>query len=205
MANINTAFGLRPVGILGSAPNSAGTTEYRINPSNSDKIWQGTVVLGANDGYIVRGSASGSGQNPIGVFLGCVYHSVAQKKPIWSNYWPGSDADSNFPVRAYVYDNPMQLFVVAADEAFASAAAAQAAVFGNANLADGNDGVDSTGMSVGVLDVSTVNTTANHALRIIGYSEDPANSDISEPGVGVIVRLNRHFNSPVGTTTGLHA
>ena len=38
MANINGAFGLRPYGVLGSATNSTGVTEYRIASTNTNKI-----------------------------------------------------------------------------------------------------------------------------------------------------------------------
>ena len=30
MANTNVAFGLKPIGVVGTAPNSTGLTEYRI-------------------------------------------------------------------------------------------------------------------------------------------------------------------------------
>lgn len=205
MANVNSAFGLRPLNITGSAPNSEGVTAYRILSTNTDKIWQGTMVIGANDGYIVRSSASGTTQNPVGVFGGCEYVDAVSREPKFSNYWPGSGALSTAPIIAYVYDNPMQQFLIAASAAFASAAAAQAAVFGNANLAVGNTGTDATGISLGTLDVSTVTTTANHLLRIVGFSDEAENNDVLSAGAGVIVRFNRHFNNPVGTTTGLHA
>jgi len=182
-----------------------GMTKYNILSTNTDKIWQGTVVIGNNAGYIVRGSATGSAQNPVGVFSGCNYVSSTSKKPVWSNYWPGADADPNHPIIAHVYDNPMQSFLVSANALFASAAALQAAVFGNVNLVDNDSGTDSTGMSSGKLDVSSLATTANHLFRVVGVSGDMANEDTTAAGIGLIVRFNRHFNLPVGTTTGLHA
>ena len=205
MANTNTAFGLRPVGILGSAPNSMGTTKYQIASDNTDKIWQGSVVVGSNAGYIVVGSATGTTQNPVGVFDGCEYVDSVSKKPVYSNYWPGANADSDYPIIAHVYDNPMQSFAVAASASVASDAALQAAVFANANLAANDTGTDSTGISLATLDVSTLATTADHLLRVVGFGDDPDNEDRTAAGFTLIVRFNRHFNLPVGTTTGLHA
>ena len=205
MSNTNTAFGLRPIGITGSAPNSMGMTAYQIASNNTDKIWQGTVVVGSAAGVIVRGSATGTEQNPVGVFMGCRFVDAVSREPKWSPFWPGGGANADHPITAYVVDNPMASFLVAANASFASAAAKQAAVFANANLASNTAGVDATGMSSAVLDVSSLNTTANHLLRVIGFSDDDDNNDIDSAGVGVIVRFNRHFNLPVGNTTGLHA
>jgi hypothetical protein len=69
MANSNGAFGLRPYGILGSAPNSTGLTEYRIA---SDKHKQDLQGYGSYPygGRGHRRSPSGSGWYRI--YLGCV-------------------------------------------------------------------------------------------------------------------------------------
>lgn len=206
MSNINTAFGLRPLGVNGSGPNSAGLTEYRIASNNTDEIWQGSPVIGNNAGFITRlANATGDQANPVGVFIGCQYVDAVTGEPRWSNYWPGGGALATAPIKAYVVDNPNQLFLVAASAAFASDAALQAAVFANANLANGNAGVDATGISSATLDVTTLATTANHLLRVVGISDDASNADRTAAGVGLIVRFNRHFNAPVGTTTGLFA
>ena len=45
MANSNVAFGLKPIGIQGQAPNSTGLTEYRIASGNSNAIYQGSPVI----------------------------------------------------------------------------------------------------------------------------------------------------------------
>jgi hypothetical protein len=41
MANINGAFGLRPIGKVGQNTNSTGSTEYRIAAGNTNAIYQG--------------------------------------------------------------------------------------------------------------------------------------------------------------------
>jgi hypothetical protein len=45
-----------------------------------------------------------------GIFVGCRYYSVAQKKPVWSNFWPGSDANSD--IQAYVITDSSAQFSV---------------------------------------------------------------------------------------------
>ena len=203
MANSNGAFGLRPIGKVGSGVNSTGTTEYRIASDNSNAIFQGSPVIPLAAGVIdIVGAAAGGTVGLVGVFYGCEYVSSTTGEVIFSNTYPGSGADSNFPVKAFVYDDPMQQFVIASDASLTSEATARTAVFGNANFSSGTSGSTTTGMSSAALAVSTIATTANLNLRIMGIVDDVENADFAASGIGVIVRLNNHFNSPNGAIAG---
>jgi len=203
MANSNGAFGLRPIGKVGSGVNSTGTTEYRIASDNSNAIFQGSPVIPLAAGVIdIVGAAAGGTVGLVGVFYGCEYVSSTTGEVIFSNTYPGSGADSNFPVKAFVYDDPMQQFVIASDASLTSEATARAAVFANANFSSGTSGSTTTGMSSAALAVSTIATTANLNLRIMGIVDDVENADFASSGIGVIVRLNNHFNSPNGAIAG---
>jgi hypothetical protein len=39
-------------------------------------------------------------------------------------------------------------------------------------------------------------------MRVLGWVEDAANEDFSAAGIGVLVRLNNHFNSANGAIAG---
>lgn len=203
MANTNGAFGLRPYGVLGSATNSTGVTEYRISSSNTNKIYKGMAVIPTADGVIDDLQAAAGGTVSIlGVFNGCEYVSSTTGEKVFSNYWPGSGADSNFPVKAFIYDNPNQLFTIATSNvttSFDTEAEVRATVFANAQFATGNSGDDTTGISSATLDIATAATTATFPLRIVGILDDPENSDFSVAGVPMIVRINNHFNAPNGS------
>ena len=203
MANINGAFGLRPYGMLGSAPNSTGVTEYRIASDNTNKIYKGMAVIPTADGVIDDlQAATGGTVSILGVFNGCEYVSSTTGEKVFSNYWPGSGADSNFPVKAFVYDNPNQLFTIASSgstTSFDTEAEYRATVFANAQLADGNSGDDTTGISSATLNISTAANTAAFPLRIVGILDDPENSDFSVDGIPMIVRINNHYNAPNGS------
>ena len=203
MANSNGAFGLRPYGMLGSAPNSTGLTEYRIASTNTNKIYKGMAVIPTADGVIDDLQAAAGGTVSIlGVFNGCEYVSSTTGETVFSNYWPGSGADSNFPVKAFVYDNPNQLFTIATSNVVAAAnteAEVRAAVFANIQLANGNSGDDTTGLSSATADLDTIATTAAHALRIVGVMDQAENSDFTVAGIPLIVRINNHFNAPNGS------
>ena len=203
MANSNGAFGLRPYGILGSAANTTGTTEYRIASDNSNPIFQGMAVIPLAGGVIDDlQAAAGGNVSTVGVFNGCEYVSSTTGEKIFSNYWPGSGADSNFPVKAFVYDNPAQLFTIATSNVVAAAnteAEVRAAVFANIALATGNSGSTTTGISSATADLNTIATTNTLFCRIMGVLDDPENSDFTAAGIPLIVRLNNHFNAPTGS------
>jgi hypothetical protein len=203
MANSNVSFGLRPLSRLGSSYNTTGTTEYRIASDNSNRIYQGMPVIPLSTGFIDDLQAAAGGTVSIlGVFYGCEYVSSTTGERIFSNNWPGSGADSNHPVKAFIYDDPMQLFVIAADaggSSFDTEAEIRGAVFSNVQLANGNSGNNTTGISTAVADLSTAADTASFPLRIVGIQEDPENSDFTAAGIPLIVRINNHFNAPNGS------
>jgi hypothetical protein len=206
MANTNGAFGLRPIAKMGQSTNSTGASEYRIAAGNTNAIYQGTPVIPLAAGVIdVVGAAAGGTVGLLGVFWGCEYVSSTTGKKVFSNQWPGSGADTNFPVKAFVYDDPAQLFVIATSNvvaAFNTEAEVRAAIFANANFALATSGVATTGISSATLDLNTIATTNTLNLRIMGIQEDPENADFTVAGIPVIVRLNNHFNSPNGAIAG---
>ena len=202
MANSNGSFGLRPLNKMGGGANSTATsnyTFYEIANGNTNKLYHGEPVIPLSTGYIdAPGAAAGGTVGLLGVFQGCEYVSSTSGKPVWSNYWPGSGADSNHPVKAYINDDPMQLYIIATDASWTSKATARAAVFANANFSAAITGTDATGVSLGRLAISTIATTAALQMRIMGWAEDPEIADFSAAGIGAIVRLNNHFNSNNG-------
>ena len=206
MANLNGSFGLRPIAKMGQGSNSTGLsnyTQYEIANGNTDKIYHGPPVIPLAAGYIDHtADAAGGTVGLLGAFMGCEYVASATGKPTWSNYWPGSGADSNHPIKAYVADDPMQLFVIATDASWTSKATARAAVFANANFSTCVTGTDATGLSLGRLAISTIATTNSLNLRVMGWLEDAGNEDFAAAGIGAVVRLNNHFNSPNGSAAG---
>ncbi len=202
MANTNVAFGLRPIGVVGQGYNTTGATEYRIASGNTNAIYQGSPVIPLNTGFIdIVGAATGGTVGLVGVFAGAEYVSSTTGEKVFSNYWPGSGADTNFPVKAFVYDNPLQSFVICSDASLTSESAARAHVFTNANFA-ADAGSTTTGISSAKLGVSTLGVTANLNLRIMGIQDDPENQDFTAAGIPLIVRLNNSFNSPNGAIAG---
>jgi hypothetical protein len=175
MANTNVAFGLKPINTAGSTPATSGTNAYFID-SGASAIFQGSMVKASNGGEIVVCSATGD-----------------TEAKVFSNYWPGSGANTNFDIIGYVYDNPMQRFIIATDASITDKATAIAAIFENSQFQGGNGGSTTTGISGAQLDVATL-TSADPSLplKIVGILDDPENADFTAAGIPMIVMLNNH-------------
>jgi len=83
----------------------------RVASTNTTPIYKGDPVspdIGPANGYVEK-TVPGS-TTLAGIFWGCEYLSVSQKRTVWSQYWPGSDAQGD--VTAFVIDDPNARFVV---------------------------------------------------------------------------------------------
>jgi hypothetical protein len=207
--NLTAGYGLRPIGKVGGNPNNNATTQYEIANNYATAIYNGGIVCPASTGTII---ISDQAISPLGVLAGVEFVDSVTGKTTFKNYWPGANAvsvDTDFPVKAFVYDDPFQLYAVVADGTNTNRATALADVFVNCDMASVNNGSTATGRSSDMLDISTAATTNTLDVRIVGLYEDEANSDYSALGHQYIVRLNGHYNlntsAAVGTfaTTGI--
>ena len=192
MANTNVAFGLKPINTAGSTPATQGTNAYFID-SSASAIFQGSMVKADNGGEIVICSATGDTQKPVGVFAGCEYVSSSTGKKVFSNFWPGSGADTNFDIVGFVYDNPQQRFIICSDASLTDRATAIAAIFENSQFNNGASGSTTTGISSAQLDVATLDSSnTSLPLKIVGIQDNPENEDFTAAGIPVIVMFNNH-------------
>ena len=194
MANINVAFGFKPVGKHGSSPATQGTSQYFI-ASNASAIFQGSPVKAELTGGTIQiASATGNGDQLVGVFAGCEFVDATTGKLRFSNTWPGSgSANTNFDIKGFVYDNPAQRFIIASDGTNTDRATAKADIFKTADMASGTSGNTTTGISSAVLDISTAeDTDTSNVFMILGIHEDVTNADHSAAGISYIVKINNH-------------
>ena len=194
MANINVAFGFKPVGKHGSSPATQGTSQYFI-ASDASAIFQGSPVKAELTGGTIQvASASGNGDQFVGVFAGCEYVDATSGKLKFSNTWPGSgSANTNFDIKGFVYDDPSQRFIIASDGTNTDRATAKVDIFKTADIASGASGNTTTGISSAVLDISTAeDTDTSNCVMILGIHEDVTNADHSAAGVSYIVKINNH-------------
>lgn len=162
MANTLAPFGFVQFSGTGSAPTYEQVS-MKIASSNSTAIFFGDAVvpvIGSSTGYIKQATTTWTSPATLaGVFVGCKYLSTSQKRVVWSNYWPGSDANGD--VEAYVVNDPNAQFKVQA----AAGPLTAANVGNNINVDLTTSGNTSTGISG--MAVSGPATTATLPFRIV--------------------------------------
>ena len=201
MANSNVSFGLKPINAMGGT--NPGSTNMYFIASNASAIFQGSPVQAELSGGTVQvlGNATGDTKQILGVFAGCEYVDNTTKKLKFSNTWPGSgSADTNHDIKGFVYDNPMQRYIICSDGTNTDRATAKADVFKTAEIENATSGNTTTGISTAQIDISTAeDSDPSNPLLILGIQEDVENSDHSAAGIQYIVKLNNHvFFSSVG-------
>jgi len=164
MANISAPFGFRRIKGTGSAPTFEHSVR-KIAAGNATPIFWGDAVIPLATGYIAQATASTVRME--GIFAGCKYLSTSQKRTVWSNYWPGSDATGD--VEAYIIDDPNAQFIV---QATGAAAVGFANIGEYINLAVGT-GSTATGLSGMSVDQATLATTVTLPFIIRGLVDNP--------------------------------
>ena len=187
MANVDKAFGLKPLGNL-SATGAQKQYGYEIADNQSGAIYQGDLVT-IVDGYVVK-FAPATHSAALGVFNGCYYTDPTTGKPTWKNYYPGSVNITSGIIQADVIDDPSQLFIIQADEDIVKADIGK-----NADVV-GTGGSATTGVSSMELDSSTIADTAALNLKIVGLYNVPGNS-FGDFAV-VVVKINEHLYGSSG-------
>mgnify|MGYP006275966595 CR=1 FL=1 len=171
-ANTAGYFGFRQYSGTGSAP-----TYEQVAVSiayNASAIYYGDPVTPQTDGTVARSSSTGATPGApgiAGIFQGCQYLSVAQKRTVWSNYWPGSDVASTSVVTGFIINDPNAKFVAQSDSTGIAAADVGSTIgflIGSGNTANGLSGA--------YLDTSTINTATYNIyapFKIVGVVNDP--------------------------------
>jgi hypothetical protein len=168
MANTNAPFGFRQISGTGSAPTyEQVAVDIAYNTTN---IFFGDPVAPTNTGYITQaGSSGGSSDTQIaGIFAGCQYLSTAQKRTVWSNYYPGGTDPASGTIIGYIINDPNAKFVAQTS----SAGAAQTNINTTVGFTIGS-GNTSTGISAALVNMSTSGTDNTQPFRILSLVSQP--------------------------------
>ena len=185
MANTNAPFGFRQYSGNGSAPTyEQVAVQIAYNASN---IFFGDPVEPDGTGTVVRGDGTTGAGGIAGIFVGCKYLSVSQKRTVWSNYWPGSDVASTQVVEGYIVNDPNAKFLVQVG----TTGLTQAEV--NSNIGyDIGTGNTANGLSGAFVTESSLATTSTLPFRVISLVTQPPGAPGTEAGAYnlVIVAFN---------------
>jgi hypothetical protein len=198
MANTAAPFGFRQYRGTGSVPTYE-QVPAKIASNNSTAIFYGDAVVpvtGTATGYIKQATAS---TVPLaGIFVGCKYVSVSQKRTVWSNYWPGSDANGD--VEAYIINDPNSQFVVQAGAS--GIPASKVGQLAQLVVGSGNTATGISGMYLN----DTVGTTATYPFRVVDVVTDPPGqngTDATSAYNYVVVAFNNVLTRSNGAVTGI--
>lgn len=197
MANTSAPFGFQQWSGQGSAPTYE-QVKMLIASTNATAIFFGDAVVpvtGTATGYIKQATASTVAL--AGIFVGCKYLSTAQKRTVWSNYWPGSDATGD--VDAYVISDPNAVFKVQAG----GTVVGQSKVGQNIQL---NVGTGNTSTGISGMYVESPATTATLPFRVVGVVTDPPGVNGTDATTGynlVLVQFNNSLSRASGAQTGI--
>ena len=190
MANQDAAFGLRPIGKVGSNRDSGGLTEYEIAACAS-AIYQNDCVKASGAGIAIAAATDNGAL--LGSLQGIYYTDASTNKPTFANNLAASNAATD--IKGYVTDDPFQLYEIQSDN---SSASAQGDIGTNADLAVAAGAAPHYVSKTELGDSTQATTTAN--LRIMNVSDDPDNSDLTAANVNWKVIIIEHF---LTTTTGV--
>ena len=183
MANTFAPFGFRQTSGTGSAPTYEQVA-MTIASGDTNKVFYGDPVTQLASGYITVGAPAGA---VAGIFQGCKYLSVSQKRTVWSNYWPGADANGD--VEAYVVNDPNAKFTVQSGSAVTTGFADIGA---NVDFALGT-GNTATGISGAFIIAVGTATTTTLPFRIVSLVSNPPGAngtDTASAANYVVVSFN---------------
>jgi len=195
MANRNSAgFGLIPTRVLGQGPATAGFGQYWIDAGDGTTIYNGEAV------YSVAGSIVGAHGSAttvtLGVLQGVFYTAATTLKPTWKNHYTDVTPANSEDTKAFVYDNPFQIYRCASDDAVATTVAGAHEVIFQTFGFNTTAGSTATGKSSATLDIGSTHAT-NDTWKLLGLAEDPENEDLTAAycSVNVIQNLNEIIDS----------
>jgi hypothetical protein len=179
--NTNAPFGFQEAGGLGSPPTYE-QIEEKIASTTAPIFW-GDPVFRLADGTIA-GATTGPGPGAgvlAGIFQGCEYLSVSQKRVVWANYWGGADVAAGSTSRCWITNAPGARFRVQAGNS-TTVGFVPADVGMNAQFGYGT-GNTANGMSGAYIDMAVARAvTPTLPFRIISLIFDPPGGPGTQAG-----------------------
>lgn len=174
----------------GPAP-TAGMTPVWIASTDAGLFFRGDPVITSSNGgannsgaYItsINTVASSSSFLVRGIFQGCYQYQPSVGRVVWSNSYLGTVTGSTGDIKAYVIDNPDQLFIV---QASTNGAITSSMIGLNISVSTGSTtGNQTTGYSNITVQSTTVVSNSSYPFRLVDFYSAYA------PGGGAFGNVN---------------
>jgi hypothetical protein len=188
MSATNAPFGF----ICAKHPSGQSrANEYTIASAYAVNLFTGDPVKLATTGVIQLATSDGTrtgtvdGIEVLGIFAGCVY-TDASGKPNWSPYWPAGQVATD--IKAYVYDDKENYYLVQADGSVAAAAIGDQADFTGFTAPGGST---ITGRSLATLSSTLVGAGMQGQFVIVEFDRSVDNA-AGDAFTKVLVKVAEH-------------
>ncbi len=191
---VDKPYGFRPVNLLGGQVFAGSTRQIPIASGHATNIFFGDLVVMSANGCVNNATSTNSGNDFLGVFMGCSYVNSAGQR-VFSQYYPATisnTVDGPNMTTAYITDDPdvvMKVAIVSATTVVAQAA--RSALVGGNVAWVANAGSTVTGDSAQAVLNSSV-TTSTVPLKIVDVVPDTAPA--SGSFVEVLVSWNQNVH-----------
>ena len=197
MANTFAPFGFSQYSGTGSAPTYEQVVGFCAY--NTAAMYYGDPIFQNADGSVYP-TTPGTGILA-GVFVGCKYLSVSQKRTVWSNFWGAADVASGNTVEVYYVNDPNAKFVAQVGGS-TSTGLTTSDIGANVQFAYGTPNTMS-GVSGAYIDITvTPTSTATLPFRVVGLVTSPPGANGTQSGAYnyAVVAFN---NVATKTLTGI--
>jgi hypothetical protein len=194
MANtlVSPTAGFQAFGRMEGGSPTAGLTPCWIASTDATAFFRGdAIVTSSGGGTNLSGNYITSIVNSVstglvrGVFMGCEYFQPTVGRTIWSNTWPGTVTNSTGDIRAYIIDDPGQLFLVQG-----STNVAITSSFIGLNIAvsaNSSTGNATSGLSNMQVTSSLIGSTNGLPFRIVDFYSAYAPPGLPAVGTGAFI------------------
>lgn len=177
MANTFAPFGFSQLSGTGSAPTYEQVVGFCAY--NTAAMYFGDPIFQNSNGTVYP-TTPGTGILA-GVFVGCKYLSVSQKRTVWSNFWGAADVASTNTVEVYYVNDPNAKFLAQVGGS-SSTGLAVTDIGANVQFAYGTPNTMS-GISGAYIDITvTPTTTATLPFKVVGLDTAPPGANGTEAG-----------------------
>jgi hypothetical protein len=192
---VDRPYGLIPINRIDGMPYAGAIRQIPVAAGFGTAIFDGDTVQINSDGYLIKSTATDSG-NIVGVCMGGQYVN-SSGQTVQAQYIPALASTSTNLAYAYIVDDPMALFKVAVVTSGTTMGTAGRTVVGSNLALVLNAGNTTTGNSAFAVTLTGAGTTATIPIRVIDVVPETATA--ADTYTELLVKINTHqYNNTTG-------
>jgi hypothetical protein len=192
---VDRPYGLVPINRIDGMPYAGAIRQIPVAAGFGTAIFDGDTVQINSDGYLIKSTATDSG-NIVGVCMGGQYVN-SSGQTVQAQYIPALASTASNLAYAYVVDDPMALFKVAVVTSGTTMGTAGRTVVGTNLALVLNAGNTTTGNSAFAVTLTGAGTTATIPIRVIDVVPETATA--ADTYTELLVKINTHqYNNTTG-------